>query len=256
MKRNIYLTIIWIITILAIIFGTFYHATDWGEKVFDELGIKTRYHSQHFDEALDSFDRISFDVDLSEVEIITGNDYHISYKCTENVVPECEVKDGTLQVTQTSKNPHFPKRNGHDNCEIIITVPRDASFSDITGYCDLGDVELNNLTADNISITCDLGEASLSNVSATSITCDCDLGNCEIDDCYFDNLDVNNSMGSVEVSGNIPLSDYTMKLSASMGGIEVNDRDYHSSYEQMGNKNKTIAISCSMGSIEIEDRND
>lgn len=252
MKKNIYLTIIWGITILAIIFGTFYHSTDWGEKVFDRLGIKTASHTQHFDETLDTFDQISFDVDLSEIEIITGNDYHISYECTENLIPEYEVKDGTLQVTQTSKNPHFPKRNGNDNCEITITVPQDASLSYITGYCDLGDVELNNLTADNISITCNLGEASLSNVSATSITCDCDLGSCEIDDCHFDNLTINNDLGSVEVNGNISLADYTMKLSASMGGIEINDKDYRSSYEQKGDKDKTITISCDMGSIEIE----
>lgn len=253
MKKNIYLTIIWVITIFAIIAGTFYHSTGWGEKFFDKLGIKTPSHTQHFDESLDTFDRISFDADLSEIEIKTGNDYHISYECTENLIPEYEVKNGTLQVTQTSKNPHFPNRNGSDNCEIIITVPQDASLSDITGYCDLGDVELNNLTADNISITCDLGEASLSNVSATSITCDCNLGSCEIDDCYFDNLSINNDLGSVEVSGNISLTDYTMKLTASMGGIEINDKDYHSSYEQKGDTDKTITISCNMGSIEIED---
>lgn len=252
MKKSIYLTIIWGITILAIIFGTFYHSTDWGEKVLGKLGIKIPSHTQHFDETLNTFDKISFDVDLSEIEIITGNDYHISYKCTENVIPEYEVKNGTLQITQTSKNPHFPKRNGNDNCEIIITVPRDAALSDITGYCDLGDVELSNLTADNISITCDLGEASLSNVSATSITCDCNLGSCEMDGCDFDNLTINNDLGSVEVNGSISLSDYTMKLSASMGGIEVNDKDYRSSYEQIGDKDKTITISCDMGSIEIE----
>lgn len=253
MKKNIYLTIIWGITILAIIFGTFYHSTNWGEKFFDKLGIKIPSHTQYFDETLNIFDKISFDVDLSGIEIITGNDYHISYECTENLIPEYEVKDGTLQVTQTSRNPHFPKRNGNDNCEIIITVPKDVSLSDITGYCDLGDVELNNLTADNISITCDLGAAALSNVSAASISCDCNLGSCEIDDCYFDNLTINNDLGSVDVNGNISLSDYTMKLSASMGGIAVNGNDYLSSYEQIGDKDKTITISCDMGSIEIAD---
>lgn len=252
MKKNIYLTTIWVITIFAIIAGTFYHTTDWGEKFFDKLGIKTPGHSQHFEETVDTFEKISFDVDLSEIEIRTGNDYRISYKCTENLIPEYEVKNGILQVTQTSKNPHFPKRNGNDNCTIIITIPQDASLLDITGYCDLGDVELNNLTADNISITCDLGEIVLSNVSATSITCDCDLGDCEIDNCSFDNLTIDNDLGSVEVSGIFHLSEYTMNLSASMGGIEVNDNDYRSSYEQEGNKDKIITISCNMGSIEVE----
>lgn len=252
MKKNIYLTTIWVITIFAIIAGTLYYTSDWGEEFFGKLGIKTPGHSQHFEETIDTFEKISFDVDLSEIEIRTGNDYRISYKCTENLIPEYEVKNGILQVTQTSKNSHFPKRNGNDNCTIIITIPQDASLLDITGYCDLGDVELSNLTVDNISITCNLGEASLSNVSATTITCDCDLGSCEIDDCYFDNLTINNNLGSVEVNGNISLTDYTMKLSASMGGIEINDKDYRSSYEQKGDKDKTITISCDMGSIEIE----
>lgn len=114
-----------------IITGTLYHTSDWGEKFFDKFGIKFSSHTQHFDETLDAFDKISFDVDLSEIKIITGNGYHISYKCTENLTPEYEIKEGTLYVTQTSQNPHFPKRNGNDNCEIIITIS-----------CNMGSIEL------------------------------------------------------------------------------------------------------------------
>lgn len=254
MKKNIYLVIIWVITILAIVLGTIYHMTDWGDKLLGRAGIKTYSMNQELDNTLEAFDNISFDVDIAEIKIQTGDQYHIFCKSTKNLIPKCEVKNATLHLTQNSKNPHFPRRNGNDNCEIVITIPKDVTLSDITGNCNLGDLRINELTADTISVTCNLGEAIFSNVTAQAITCECNLGNCEIHDCSFDNLKADNDMGNVEVTSSQPLSDYSMDLSVSMGGIEVNGEDYTSHYKQKGESDKTITISNNMGSIEVEEK--
>lgn len=252
MKKSIYLTIIWIITIFCIIGGSCYHIMGWGERFFEHFDAGSSMKTSE-DETLDAFEEISFDIDLSEVEIVTGNNYHISYKCTKNQVVEYEVKNGILTVTETSNNPHFPKRNGNDDCMIIITVPRDAAMSVISGNCNLGDVELEGLTAEKIDVSCDMGDLSCNNVTASSIICNCNLGNCEIDDCIFDNLTATNDLGNVELSSNQRLSDYTMDLLVSLGAIEINDTTYTSQFKQDGDKDKCIKITCSMGNIEIDD---
>ncbi|MBO4997628.1 MAG: DUF4097 family beta strand repeat protein [Lachnospira sp.] len=251
MKKNIYLVIIWVITIMAIILGTLFHMTDWGVEVADNVGIK-RYETQKLDDTLQAFDKISFEIDLAEIRIETGEKYHIFCESTRNVIPEYELDGTTLHITQTSKNRFFPKRNGHDNCIIVITVPSDATISDITGDCAMGDFRMDGFAADTISVTCNMGEAILTNVTAKDITCECNMGSCEIKDCSFDNLMVDNDMGNVEVTSSQSLSDYTMELSVSMGSIEVDGKDYTSHYEQDGEKDKTITITNNMGSVEVE----
>lgn len=252
MKKSIYLTIIWIITIFCIIGGTCYHFMGWGESVFNHFGLSNSKNLSN-QETFDAFDSISLDLDLSEVYIVTGSEYRISYSCTNNQLVKYKVADGILTVTETSTNPHFPRRNGHDNCSITITVPRNAALSSVTGDCRMGDVELNGLTAEVIDISCDLGEASVTDVTASSISVNCDLGNCELDYCIFDNLTVHNSLGNVEVKSRQRLLDYTLDLSVSMGEIEVNDASYFSRFQQEGNGDKCIKITCDMGSIELED---
>lgn len=254
MKKNIYLTVIWIVTIFCIIGGSCYHIMGWGERFWEhfEQGSLLRGKAYTYNDTLDEFDSISLNVDLSEVNIVTGDKYGLSYKCTKNLVPDFKVKDGTLSLIQNSKNPHFPRRNGNDNCIITITVPKEAKLSRISGGCDLGDVEFDGLTVDEIDIECDLGQAVISDVTASSITCDCNLGNCEITECSFDNLTVNNDMGNIEVVSKNSLNDYIMDLSVSMGGIEVNGEDYGTHYKQKGDQDKKIELTNSMGSISVE----
>lgn len=256
MKKNIYLTIIWIVTIFCIIGGSFYHIMGWGEGFLGHFGLDSSLKSKinTYNDAVDAFDSISLDVDLSEVNIVTGDKYGFSYECTNNLIPDFKVKDGTLSIVQTSKNPHFPRRNGNDNCIITITVPKEAELSCISGDCDLGDVEITGLTVDEIDIECDLGQAVITDVTAQSITCVCNLGNCEINECSFDNLDVDNDMGGIEVYSKNPLTDYGMDLSVSMGEIEVDGEDYGTHYKQKGGKDKNINLTNSMGSISIESK--
>ena len=254
MKKNIYLVIICVITILAIGFGMIYHMTDWGDHIRDNVGIKTYAKRQQFDDTLKAFDKISFDVDLAEIRIEAGAEYHIFCESTNNVIPEYELEGTTLQITQSSKNRYFPRRNGNDNCIIVITVPRDVTLSDITGDCSMGDLQMGGFAADTISVNCNMGEVVFSDVSAKDITCECNLGNCEIKDCSFDNLKADNDMGNVEITSSQPLSDYSMDLSVSMGGIEVNGEDYTSHYKQKGESDKTITISNNMGSVEVEEK--
>ncbi len=253
MKKNIYLIIIWSISIVAIVAGTLYHTTEWGDKFFGRLGLKSSHKVQTYEETLEPFDKISFDLDLSEIEITEGNDYHISCESSQNLLPKYEVKNGTLVITQTSQKHSFWRNSGNENCTIVLTVPKDATFSSISGDCNLGDVQLSNLTADTLSITCNMGAIACSNLASSSITCECNLGDCEIKDCSFDILEADNDMGNIEVDGSFTLSDYTIDCSVSLGGIEVNGNDYNS-FQQKGNTDKTMTLYNNMGSIEIEGR--
>lgn len=254
MKKNIYLTIIWIVTIFCIVAGSCYHI--WGENFLDDFHFTGDFGKHEtYSGNIEAFDSISLDVDLAEVNIIAGDAWNLSYECTRNVAPDFKVEQGVLYVKQTSKKSHFLIRNGNDDCDIVITIPRDAGISRISGNCNLGDLEFEGVAVEEIDVECNLGEIALKDLNASSITCSCNLGDCEIANCSFDNLKVDNDMGSIEVYSRNPLSDYMMDLSVSMGSIEVNGNDYVSSYyQQQGKEGKSIILTNNMGSIEVEDK--
>ena len=154
MKKNIYLTVITIITIICIIAGTCYHVIGWGVHFFSEqpfishiLGDNdTESESlNQTTETLDSFDNMNLDISVSDLTVTTGDSYSISYDTNRaSLIPKYEVSHGTLTVTQKSKHNNFW---GSTHCAITITVPESAVLSNLTADGSVGDVLFQNIQA-------------------------------------------------------------------------------------------------------------
>lgn len=252
MKKKIYLMVISVITIACVTVGILYHMLNFGRnsRWFSWMDFAGNTISDTKSmEISDKNIEVIVDLKVATLNIRTGSQLCISYKCSEKLVPEVNYGDGALTLTQKDTSTSLI---GKSKCEITLTVPEDVTIKRLGLKVDLGDLNINNVNADITDITCAMGDIDIENCSlgATDITCN--MGDCDMEYSDFTSLDVKMDMGDIEVKGSRSLDDYSIDASCSMGDIEVNGRDYRTSFRQEGNEETYIRINNSMGDIELE----
>ena len=132
MKRNVYLILITVITILCIIAGTGYHLVRFGLSVAEGLpsfsefieaisdwdddgddsddsddnddsdnGISTSVDASQ--KNLDAFSSINADLNVVDLTIQRGNTFSITCKASKKLTPEYKVENNCLTITQYAK---------------------------------------------------------------------------------------------------------------------------------------------------------
>ena len=133
MKKGIYLTIITLITIVCMIFGSITHifgfVSTFPYSMFYS-GDSSSEAKETSSENLQGFDHIIADVYVSDIIIKHDKDYSIAYEATKTLIPKWAVKSSTLTIRQATKHK---KKWGtqNQNCKITITIPEDATLSTI-----------------------------------------------------------------------------------------------------------------------------
>lgn len=258
MKKNIYLTVITIITIICIIAGTCYHVIGWGVHFFSEqpfishiLGDNdTESESlNQTTETLDSFDNMKLDISVSDLTITTGDSYSISYDTNRAVlIPKYEVSHGTLTVTQKSKHNNFW---GSTHCAITITVPESAVLSNLTADGSVGDVLFQNIQAQKSTLDFSVGDLDLENCALGDCSIDTSTGDIDVKDCTFGNMEIDTSVGDVNVSVSQDLASYDMTLDTGVGEVTVNGGSHKDHYESRGDSSNTFTVDNSTGDISV-----
>ena len=258
MKKNIYLTVITIITIICIIAGTCYHVIGWGVHFFSEqpfishiLGDNdTESESlNQTTETLDSFDNMKLDISVSDLTITTGDSYSISYDTNRAVlIPKYEVSHGTLTVTQKSKHNNFW---GSTHCAITITVPESAVLSNLTADGSVGDVLFQNIQAQKSTLDFSVGDLDLENCALGDCSIDTSTGDIDVKDWTFGNMEIDTSVGDVSVSVSQDLASYDMTLDTGVGEVTVNGGSHKDHYESRGDSSNTFTVDNSTGDISV-----
>lgn len=258
MKKNIYLTILTIVTVLCIIGGTCYHVIGWGVSL--AKGI-TRNFSQNTTENvgkltkdtvnLDAFSNITADVKVMDLTMTKGSDFSISYSASENLVPEYDVDDGTLVLTQKGLKSSSLMGMDSKKCSVTITVPEDLQTVDINA--NVGDINVNQITAENLFLNANVGDIDVNACSFEKVVSDANVGDVDFENISFQNMEISNDVGDVSVSAKA-LSDYQMELTTDVGEVSVNDNNYRKSYNQSGDSNCKLVIDNNTGDIEVEYR--
>ncbi|MGN0414791.1 MAG: DUF4097 family beta strand repeat-containing protein [Agathobacter sp.] len=259
MKKNIYLTVLTIVTVICVIAGSCYHIIGWGVSLADhfvpffklkQTEISTKQLTAD-NTKLNAFSDISVDVKVMDLTLTQGSDFTISYSASEKLVPEYDVDDGTLILTQKGlKSDHLMGMDSK-KCSVTITVPEDLQTIDINA--NVGDIDLNQITAESLSLDANVGDIDVSDCSFEKVVSDANVGDIDFENSGFQNMEISNDVGDVSVSG-IDLSDYQLELSTDVGEVSVNDKNYRKSYEQSGNSGCKLTIDNSTGNIEVDYR--
>lgn len=280
MKKNIYIymTVLAVITIAAIIFGSLYHITGWfsftgmndgGER--NGSGSKADQVSENFEE----FHSINIDADVMDLTITTGPDESFEATWNYNIkgAPDVDVEDGTLNVQQKSNRDFrnitmgFFKKN---HAEMTITVPEGTVLKDITingdvmdldinaietGNCsvslDVGDVDIKGFKSSNLTMNTETGDIDLEEVTSPAMTVTSDAGDLDVKNCDFNALSAETQTGSIDIDTGGRTAEYRLILETELGSVEVDGKDCGKQYSNSANSEKKIQASSEIGSIEV-----
>ena len=146
MKKNIYLIIITIITVVCIIAGSLYHIGGFALGLFDNLiprSDKSLGNVCTEELSVDEFSNLVFDTTISNINVKTGDSYMVSYKCNKRLVPKIRSTGDTLTISQ-SKGANYRRST---TSEITVTIPKGAALNKLSFDTGVGEVNLNSLTA-------------------------------------------------------------------------------------------------------------
>ncbi len=232
MKKNIYLIIITIITVVCIIAGSLYHIGGFALGLFNNLiprSDKSLGNVCTEELSVDEFSNLVFDTTISNINVKTGDSYTVSYKCNKRLVPKIRSTGDTLTISQ-SKGANY-RRN--TTSEITVTIPEGTA--------------LNKLSLDT-------GVGDLYVTDCSFATCDVDggTGNLSFENCAFDEMDIDGGTGNITVTSSQSLDGYMMDLDSGTGDITINGNDYDDEYEVNEHAKKHLVIDSGLGDIEVK----
>ncbi len=260
MKKNVFLIIITVLTVICIIGGTFHHfgvfrkdslnLTSSIKRGFKNGGLHFNFsHLDDEDEEIEDFDfddddPKSFDSEaISEfkeldvkmhvggLKIERGNKWEIKSKYSRSYLkPAYDLKNGKLSISQ----PDFKRsRIGNQSARIVITVPFGTKIEKLSANIDVGAIELSGFDIGTGSIDTDVGAIAVSNVN-------------------FKDLDLDSDVGAVSIELVEPVENYDISIKSDVGGIVVDGKNVRRSYSQKGGKDKRLRINTDVGGIEVK----
>ena len=229
MKKNAYLTILTIVTVLCIIIGVgirVIKASNWLKNTFSNTSITTDKSEVI---KLDNFDSISLSAEIANIDISNGDSFTLEYEIGSNATLEYEVSDGTLTIKQKVKTKMF---NNNEKYNIIITVPENTKLENVEIEANVGDIDLESLDTNFCYISADVGDIDLSDIT-------------------FNTMEIDANVGDVNIKSKEDLSKSTIEVTNDIGDVSVNREKQGKEFSQKGSDNKKLTITSDVGEVKI-----
>ena len=153
-------------------------------------------------EISDDFSNIVVNAKDADIEFLTSNSEKSSVVCyeKEKLFHSVSVQDGTLLVELVDS------RNWYDYIDFNFTPPKISVYLSKNGYerisvnSKTGDINLNNISADELRCTLSTGDLKLSSVTCKGdIAVDITTGDIKMTDVNCQNLDIMGSTGNAKL---------------------------------------------------------
>jgi len=182
---------------------------------------------------------------VSTVTITTGDKYQVSYSCSSSsgrtVEPAVKVDGNKLKVSQSIR-PNITFGINNESCDIKITVPADATISDIQVKSDVGEINFDKISFDTATIKTDVGDTILDEVTAKKVTLKSDVGDIKVKNSTIDFIDADGDIGDIKVEDTIS--------SEVVAENSVGDITLDNVYDANGNEPRTD-LDCSVGEEKV-----
>ena len=248
MKKNIYMAILTIVTVLCIIGGSLYHLLGLNPFGWKSSTIIITDSDINLKD-MGTFTRIAVDTDICDVVISQGTEYGCTYEGRENMRPEISVSGGTLTIKQTGKNNWFLGLN--KDSKVSVTIPSGVELAQADISSDIGDISINGINASKYHIDSDVGDVHIENSHMGNATMELDTGDATVTHCEFRSLDMDMDIGNAKITLSENLNNYRTDLSTSVGEIDVNGQSYSHGYMTQTDTDKTLTVKNSVGDIDI-----
>ena len=285
MKKNIFLSILVCITAAAMIIGILWHVTGTihpGRKsnsVREAVGeerdtlkektasVKKKQTAQNADtkdsneknrlipdaEKDEDLRALEINMYIGDISVRQGTELEVKYSGDEKYEPEIRQEKGVVSVVQPDRHSIFNLGNVH--AKLTVTLPEGISLDRAEIYEDLGDIEVTDLTADEVIIDNDLGDIYLKSCLAADLDIVSDLGDVTVEQCVFSRLDVEQDLGDVDISTPQDLSEATLDLETDLGTVKIDEEDQGRRHTHKGNGEISITVKNDSGDIKLNSAN-
>lgn len=280
MKKKIYLTVLIVVTLICVIFGTMNHMgvfgrsnhvrydtgktpSEDGSAAFrgsESAGSKTKARKNPAaGDALFSEERSSSevtelhaDIEYGSLTVRTGEEFSAEYNGDSDLRPEVDLKNGVLTVAQKGRNFNFFKNLLHPKAELTVVLPKGTVLDEADIALDLGDAVLSGLTAENGTIVNNLGRIELSSCRLGSVKIEADMGDVVLEECGFRDLSVEEDLGAVRIRSAADLSGASVELETDLGKVLVNGSEQGTEYRASGSDGIRLSVHNDLGDVELE----
>lgn len=209
---RIYLTIIWIVTIICILIGVnrFVIGNGYGGKTVSRVAV------------LDEFSKIDIDLPIGDLNIVEGSEYKIEVEASEKLMPKWKIDGDTLRIDGSNKGTKIWGFGSYVQ-KVTLTIPRDHVIEKAELSLDMGNIEIEDVEFNDVYIEADMGNVEARNIEALFYTVEADMGNVEISGDVF-NIDADCDMGNIDIDVD-DLFRCKISAEADMGNVTVNGKD-------------------------------
>lgn len=244
MKKNVYLTIITIVTIACIIIGTFSHVI-FGLGGFIKYVVTDKYeilnNSDMSDESysdsnisLDAFKNIVIDTDVIDITVVSGDSFSYSLNCNKKLTPSISVANDTLNITQGRIRSVNIFGFHNVKCKMKVTVPSGTTLNSADIKSDVGNIKINNVNFTNMAISTDVGNIDLSSIK-------------------FDKLKISSDVGNINISDIDGIDACDINIASDIGTINYLGTTYRNNYNKLStNAEKSLTITTDIGNVDIK----
>lgn len=276
MRKNTYIAIITIITIILIIVGVFWNVAPamgfslpWqkSERTSEKGEVVTQIWQA---EELGECREVNLLMDAADVTLETGDRSEIRFEGNQNLMPEVKVENGCWTVTQRGKIKKYMNLHDYKNNRLVLIVPGDVQTEAVKFDVDAGDLNIKGIRTQNLVIDADAGDIDVEGVEAQALTMDVDagdvdiinttmpngkvttnMGDLKIENVSFTDLTVNLDAGNAVISSAVSLDDADLDLGVDLGRLEVNGASYGKNHQQQGVSGIRLSVKADLGNIEL-----
>lgn len=237
-----------VIIIAALVVVNTLTSSKSGEAVENKKNSDTSSNIYTYNEEVERFTNIEVKVNVIDVYIQSGDKYEVKIECDERVKPEFEIKDNILILKSLQDVNNIPY-NTKNVC--YITVPADTELGSININSDVGDVQIDNILAQNIILTVAVGDVIVNGSDIKTCDIEASVGDVTLTDTKFDNIQAQVDTGDTQITTTENLSDYSFDITTDVGDISINNDEYEEKYTKTGSADKQIKVISSVGCVKV-----
>lgn len=183
------------------------------------------------------------------------------------------LENGTLYVRAAPTSRRLDSWDGWENCVIKLYVPKDYHYGEVDIELGAGDLEVQGLDADKVSLgvgagriianslkteslklEVGMGQIDMKDVSVKEVKAEIGMGDLQLEGIIEGNMDASCAMGNVDVKITGSQKDFNYRLNGAMGNIDLGSESYTGfalSKKIDNGARKDMQIECNAGNIKI-----
>lgn len=263
MKKNIYLTVLAVITVFCVIFGLLNHTGLL--RHHDNSGSESEMLQTIPDGKEKGPDRpasgktgqtvkeIRAEMELGSLILDTGESFSAEFRGDEDYRPEVLLEKGVLTIRQAKQERTFLDliKNFNPKAELHVTLPVGTVLETADVYLHLGEADLKGLIVENGFVRNSMGTINLTSCRLGKVNLEADMGDVNARNIVFEDLFIEEDMGKVTVAAAEEQADTDISLNTDLGKIIVNDSEQGNRYSSEG-KSASLTVQNDLGDIILD----